>query len=874
MRWHRASDLAAYRGDLLRAVRRQWRIEETRRRLADPTPIPVRWRRVPAGLAVQDHAINVFGAAERDAATPGSGTIDDLAALLRGLPSMRLVILGEPGAGKTTAAIRLLLDLTAEPRAGEPVPVLVSIGSWQPHRQDLRRWLAGALAADFPALGSATTDGSTIATALLDEGSLLPIIDGLDELPAAARSTAIVAINAALHRGDSLVLTCRTSEYVAAVGDADTVTAAAVVQLQPLGLPALTAYLPRTAKPRPDLSTTWDEPLATLRRQADRQLLRVLRTPLMTSLAREAYSDTGADPAELLDEQRFARAEDIEAHLLDRALPTAYREAGDRVARWFATLAGMLDRGGTYDVAWWRLFRSGSRGINAAAGAAVGAVAAAVLSAAAVPRALLDVAFTLAAAAVGALIGVRQPATPSTVRLSLSAGLRRWRPGAMTARPRLRIGAAGWLAGLVAVVVLVGVRAGWTAALVGAAAVGVVRALDAWLDVPADLGVVASPISLLRSDRTAALTRAVLRGALLGTVAGLLTGPELAAAVGVAAFVASAGLTAWWRFTFARLAYALAGRLPFRLMAFLDDAAVRGVLRQVGSVYQFRHARLQDRLAGRRLSADDTAAVPPLDDDVPESSTPFPATGPVVVILTALEVEYQAVVAHLLDVRTVVHEAGTLFEVGMLAGCSRRVAVAVVGEGNQTTAVVTERAAALLQPDVVLFSGIAGALQGDIQLGDVVVGTRVYSYHSGKATSDGFAARPRAWDAPHRLEQRARHVSRNGGWHRLLPDPARPPVVHFKPIAAGEVVLADRDSAHAALLRRHYDDAAVVEMESAGLARAAHLRGDLPALVIRGVSDRADEGKTAADRAGWQRTAAANAAAFALGLVIELPAEV
>ena len=34
-------------------------------------------------------------------------------------------------------------------------------------------------------------------------------------------------------------------------------------------------------------------------------------------------------------------------------------------------------------------------------------------------------------------------------------------------------------------------------------------------------------------------------------------------------------------------------------MRFLEDARSRSVLRTVGPVYQFRHARLQDRLAGR-----------------------------------------------------------------------------------------------------------------------------------------------------------------------------------------------------------------------------------------------------------------------------------
>ncbi|MER8002678.1 hypothetical protein [Streptomyces sp. NPDC095613] len=41
----------------------------------------------------------------------------------------------------------------------------------------------------------------------------------------------------------------------------------------------------------------------------------------------------------------------------------------------------------------------------------------------------------------------------------------------------------------------------------------------------------------------------------------------------------------------------LTGRLPWAVVTFLDDAYQRGVLRQAGAVYQFRHARLRSHLA-------------------------------------------------------------------------------------------------------------------------------------------------------------------------------------------------------------------------------------------------------------------------------------
>jgi hypothetical protein len=56
-------------------------------------------------------------------------------------------------------------------------------------------------------------------------------------------------------------------------------------------------------------------------------------------------------------------------------------------------------------------------------------------------------------------------------------------------------------------------------------------------------------------------------------------------------------LTAWGQWlAVARIWLPLHGRLPWALIAFLDDACRRGVLRRAGAVYQFRHARLQDQL--------------------------------------------------------------------------------------------------------------------------------------------------------------------------------------------------------------------------------------------------------------------------------------
>jgi len=245
-----------------------------------------------------------------------------------------------------------------------------------------------------------------------------------------------------------------------------------------------------------------------------------------------------------------------------------------------------------------------------------------------------------------------------------------------------------------------------------------------------------------------------------------------------------------------------------------------------------------------------------------------------IVILTALDLEYQAVREKLTDLRLHKHAAGTRFEVGRVSRGDCRVALALVGKGNHPAAVLAERAIAEFDPAAILFVGVAGALRSDIALGDVVVATHVYAYHGGTSEDDGLKARPRAWEIPHAVDQIARHLKRTGAWMRHLPhgSDARPDV-HFGAIAAGEVVQNSTISEQARWLRQHYNDAAAIEMESAGMAQAAHLNRSLPAVVIRGISDRADGTKEITDRAQWQPRAADNAAAFAVALAEELAHE-
>ncbi|MFF4226383.1 5'-methylthioadenosine/S-adenosylhomocysteine nucleosidase family protein [Streptomyces sp. L500] len=242
-----------------------------------------------------------------------------------------------------------------------------------------------------------------------------------------------------------------------------------------------------------------------------------------------------------------------------------------------------------------------------------------------------------------------------------------------------------------------------------------------------------------------------------------------------------------------------------------------------------------------------------------------------VVILTALNLEYQAVRRKLAGPQLHRHERGTRFEVGTVQGTSCRVALGLTNKGNHSAAVIAERAIQEFSPVAVLFVGVAGALW-DARLGDVVMATHVYAYHGGTSEDGGLMARPRVWETAHGISQLGLHLARVDDWADDSPGHGRAPQVRFGAIAAGEVVQNSKISAEARWIRQHYNDALAIEMEAAGVAQAGHLNG-APVAIIRGISDRADGTKGSANDRNWQPRAAANAAAFATRLAAELVGE-
>ncbi|MEU5689708.1 NACHT domain-containing protein [Streptomyces venezuelae] len=148
---------------------------------------------------------------------------------------------------------------------------------------------------------------------------------------------------------------------------------------------------------------------------------------------------------------------------------------------------------------------------------------------------------------------------------------------------------------------LPGAMGGVLIALIGGPASGLYRALST----PSDLIRAANPQVTLRTDRMASLSRSGVVAVMTGGVCVVLAWAfasrggldHVAAQMWVPMGTAALALTAWGQLAVARAWLALTGRLPWRIMTFLDEAHRRGVLRQSGAHYEFRHLRMQQRLA-------------------------------------------------------------------------------------------------------------------------------------------------------------------------------------------------------------------------------------------------------------------------------------
>ncbi|WP_411097110.1 NACHT domain-containing protein [Streptomyces sp. 020-2-3H-GM] len=543
-----------------------------------------------------------------------NGTLDGLVADYRAVRPRRLVITGEPGAGKSVLARAFVAEFNRSRTEAEPVPVLLPLGDWG--RQELfRDWVVRHLVRDY---------GSTRAHAaqLTDVGLVLPVLDGLDELDEPgvplpdSRAQQVLDALTGYQSGlepAPIVLTCRTDLYDVLEASGRPMLDAARVEIDPVEAQEAVRFLAM----RQDAihrERQWRPVLDELRAHPQGVLARSLSTPWRLVAMATAYEQVN-DPRELLGARTEREATDrMFAHFIPasvRAVDEEPRYSPERVHAWLHQLALQLESrgGGANTLVLPELARS------------PGALRARVLYAVTVGfLALVTLRVFLPDAPQGSL------GWWGSVLLILGItvmSLVLLRPGGIRLLPHAVMGLPPWRSPLWAVAAKAAVTAHSRR---GVLMLSVLPTLVLWRTLAPEwlggmgdwtMALAILPTLMLYAGLVAgqALDAAVIGpsgwlrgGALVALVllcpAGMLVGLSLWAGMGLDTvlpplvllgllYCALSGDTVMylcWLLIHFR-------RVPFRLSRFLDWCHAAGLIRITGGVYQFRHREFQEWIA-------------------------------------------------------------------------------------------------------------------------------------------------------------------------------------------------------------------------------------------------------------------------------------
>ncbi|MEU3643952.1 hypothetical protein AB0E59_11300 [Lentzea sp. NPDC034063] len=225
-----------------------------------------------------------------------------------------LLVLGAPGAGKTTMLLTFLEDLLDEARRDDvaPIPVVFQLSSWPASGKPLAVWFVEELTGPLYGVPK------DLAEDWIRNDRVLPLLDGLDEVALSHRLACARAIDD-FHRAHQIlpvIVSSRIADYDALGLRLSLDTA---LLIQPLTRPQTEDYLDR-----------FGEPLAGLREalRGEPSLWELLRTPFLLSVAVRAYHGlpAGDIATEGTLEQRQA---ELVRTFVDRAF--ARRKSGPKV---------------------------------------------------------------------------------------------------------------------------------------------------------------------------------------------------------------------------------------------------------------------------------------------------------------------------------------------------------------------------------------------------------------------------------------------------------------------------------------------------------------------------------------------------------------
>ena len=223
-----------------------------------------------------------------------------------------LLILGEPGSGKTTTLLQLARDLIAEvdQTFTQPVPVILNLSTWVNKEQPLNQWLVTELNSKYRV---PKKDGQK----WLEGRRILPLLDGLDEVKVENRAACVEKINQLVKDyGLQAVVCSRIQDYAALNVRLGFYRA---IYLQPLTPEQVDDYLNYAGDKLASLRDTL---------QADGALKNMAQSPLILNIMSLAYQDTSA---EALIDPVLNTNEARRRHLFDTYVARMFkRKAGEQ----------------------------------------------------------------------------------------------------------------------------------------------------------------------------------------------------------------------------------------------------------------------------------------------------------------------------------------------------------------------------------------------------------------------------------------------------------------------------------------------------------------------------------------------------------------
>lgn len=216
---------------------------------------------------------------------------------------------------------------------------------------------------------------------------------------------------------------------------------------------------------------------------------------------------------------------------------------------------------------------------------------------------------------------------------------------------------------------------------------------------------------------------------------------------------------------------------------------------------------------------------------------------------------------------------GFKFKTGKLNG--KKVVLAETGIGKANASIVTALIIKQFSPKAIIFTGVAGAVNPDLNQGDILIGKRL-SYHDyGRLTNDSLKFYPTR--NPHTKELNpqfflsdstlimvANQAAKGIELKKITADSPQPR------ISTGTIVTGDTfvaSSVAVAGFRRNYQ-ADATEMEGAAVAQIC-FQQNLSFLIIRSISDKANEAAPA-DFQTFKKVAADNSAILVKAIIKNL----